>query len=283
MNISKIGVVGAGIMGSGIAEVAASSGFEVLLSDVNEDLTTKGRHRVAIYLNRSVDKGQLEQGQAKEILEKVRTTTHLGEMDSVDFIIEAVAEVEELKVQVFQELDRICGNEVILASNTSSIPVGRMGGRTSRPEKVIGMHFMNPAPRMKLVEVVRALATSEETFQTTLDLCHTFGKTPVVAKDFPGFMSNRILLPMINEAIFCLHQRIGRAEDIDTVMKQGMHHPMGPLELADYIGLDTCLAILKSLYDGFGDSKYRPCPLLKQYVEAGWLGRKSGKGFYIYE
>jgi 3-hydroxybutyryl-CoA dehydrogenase len=204
-------------------------------------------------------------------------------MESADFVVEAATENEELKYQIFKDLDKICNDGVILATNTSSIPISRIAAQTGRPQEVIGMHFMNPVPVMKLVEVIRGIATAEETFKTTWDLAIKFGKTPAKAEDYPGFIANRILLPMINEAVYCLYHGVGTREDIDTVMKLGMNHPMGPLTLADLIGLDTCLAIMETLYDGFKDSKYRPCPLLRKYVEAGWLGRKTGKGFYEYE
>jgi 3-hydroxybutyryl-CoA dehydrogenase len=204
-------------------------------------------------------------------------------MAKVDFLVEAAVEREDLKFNIFKDLDRICPEHVILSTNTSSIPIGRIAAQTSRPDKVIGMHFMNPVPVMKLVEVIRSIATSDETFDITWKLSEKFGKTPAEASDYPGFIANRILLPMINEAVFCLYQGVGKAEDIDTVMRLGMNHPMGPLALADLIGLDTCLAIMETLYDGFKDSKYRPCPLLRKYVEVGWLGRKTGKGFYDYQ
>jgi 3-hydroxybutyryl-CoA dehydrogenase len=216
------------------------------------------------------------------VLQRIRTTTELKDMASVDFVVEAATEQERLKYQIFRELDGICKPGVILATNTSSIPIGRIAAQTQRPEKVIGMHFMNPVPVMKLVEVIPGIATSEETFEETWQLAENFGKTPAKANDYPGFIANRILLPMINEAVYCLYHGVGTREDIDTVMKLGMNHPMGPLALADLIGLDTCLAIMETLHDGFKDSKYRPCPLLRKYVDAGWLGRKSGKGFYEY-
>jgi 3-hydroxybutyryl-CoA dehydrogenase len=282
MEIKTFGVIGSGQMGNGIAQVAAAAGLAVLMSDIREEFTEKGRGAIAKNLSRMVGKGKLDQGKADAILGRVRTTVDLEDMKDVDFVVEAAVEREDLKFKIFQDLDRICGSHVILATNTSSIPIGRIAAQTNRPAKVIGMHFMNPVPVMKLVEVIRGLATSEETFRITWDLCGMFGKTPAEANDFPGFIANRILMPMINEAIFCLYQSVGKAEDIDTVMKLGMNHPMGPLALADLIGLDTCLAIMETLYDGFKDSKYRPCPLLRKYVESGWLGRKSGKGFYDY-
>jgi 3-hydroxybutyryl-CoA dehydrogenase len=282
MEIKTFGVIGAGQMGGGIAQVAATSGLDVIMSDINEECTSRGLSVIEKNLKRGVDKGKLDAGQAEEIIGRLRTTTNLEDMAAADYVVEAAVEMEELKFTIFRQLDEICPHEVILATNTSSIPIGRIGSQTGRPEKVIGMHFMNPVPVMKLVEVIRGLATSEETFDITWQLCQKFGKTPAEANDYPGFIANRILLPMINEAIFCLDQGVGRAEDIDTVMKLGMNHPMGPLALADLIGLDTCLAIMETLYDGFKDSKYRPCPLLRKYVEAGWLGRKSGRGFYPY-
>jgi 3-hydroxybutyryl-CoA dehydrogenase len=216
------------------------------------------------------------------VLERIKLSTSLKDMESADFVVEAAIEKEDIKFQIFRDLDEICGANAILATNTSSIPIGRIAAQTTRPEKVIGMHFMNPVPVMKLVEVICGIATSEETLKVTWDLAEKFGKTPAKAEDYPGFIANRILLPMINEAIYCLYHGVGTREDIDTVMKLGMNHPMGPLTLADLIGLDTCLAIMQTLYDGFNDSKYRPCPLLRKYVEAGWLGRKTGRGFYEY-
>ncbi len=282
MEIKTFGVIGAGQMGGGIAQVAAASGLDVIMSDINEECTARGLGVIEKNLKRSVGKGKLDADQAEAIIGRLRTTTNLEDMAAADYVVEAAVEMEELKFTIFRQLDEVCPAHVILATNTSSIPIGRIGSQTGRPEKVIGMHFMNPVPVMQLVEVIRGLATSQETFDITWQLCEKFGKTPAEANDYPGFIANRILLPMINEAIFCLDQGVGRAEDIDTVMKLGMNHPMGPLALADLIGLDTCLAIMETLYDGFKDSKYRPCPLLRKYVEAGWLGRKSGRGFYTY-
>ena len=283
MNIKTFGVIGAGQMGGGIAQVAAASGLDVIMSDISEECTAAGLATIEKNLVRSVEKGKLETDEANAILARLQTTIDLGDMAKADYVVEAAVEMEDLKFNIFRQLDEACPAHVILATNTSSIPIGRIAAQTGRPEKVIGMHFMNPVPIMKLVEVIRGLATSQQTFDLTWQLCEKFGKTPAEASDFPGFIANRILLPMINEAIFCLYQGVGKAEDIDTVMKLGMNHPMGPLALADLIGLDTCLAIMETLYDGFKDSKYRPCPLLRKYVEAGWLGRKSGKGFYDYK
>jgi len=282
MEIKTFGVIGAGQMGNGIAQVAAASGLQVVMSDIKEDFTSKGVANITRNLARSVEKGKLDAGERDAILARIRTTTDLQDMQAADYVVEAAVEREDLKFKIFRDLDAICPPHVILASNTSSIPIGRIASQTKRPDKVIGMHFMNPVPVMKLVEVIRGLATSQETFDVTWDLSTKFRKTPAEANDYPGFIANRILMPMINEAVFCLYQGVGKAEDIDTVMRLGMNHPLGPLALADLIGLDTCLAIMETLYDGFKDSKYRPCPLLRKYVEAGWLGRKTGKGFYSY-
>ncbi|BHH83087.1 3-hydroxybutyryl-CoA dehydrogenase [Desulforhopalus sp. 52FAK] len=282
MDVKKFGVIGAGQMGNGIVQVAAASGLEVLMSDIKEEFTAKGIATIEKNLNRSVEKDKITSSDRDAVLSRIKTTTDLADMAEVDYVVEAAVEREDLKFQIFKDLDAICPAHVILGTNTSSIPIGRIAAQTGRPEKVIGFHFMNPVPVMKLVEVIRGLATDDETFKVTWDLCEAFGKTPAEANDFPGFIANRILMPMINEAIFCLYQSVGKAEDIDTVMRLGMNHPMGPLALADLIGLDTCLAIMETLYDGFKDSKYRPCPLLRKYVEAGWLGRKTGKGFYQY-
>lgn len=282
MKIETLGVIGAGQMGSGIAQVAAASGLAVILNDIEQGFVDKGRNAIAGNLARSVEKGKLDAGEKEAILGRIRGTVRLEEMAAADFVVEAATERQEIKFQLFRELDRLCRPEVVLASNTSSIPIGRIASQTRRPDKVIGMHFMNPVPVMKLVEVIPGLATSEETFKATWALAERFGKTPARANDYPGFIANRILLPMINEAVYCLYHGVGTREDIDTVMRLGMNHPMGPLALADLIGLDTCLAIMETLYDGFKDSKYRPCPLLRKYVEAGWLGRKTGRGFYEY-
>lgn len=282
MAIQTFGVIGAGQMGNGIAQVAAASGLKVIMNDISEEFCKKGLANIEKLLSRSVEKGKIDAAEKDKITERIQTSTNIKDMASADFVVEAATEREDLKFKIFQELDAACHPGIILATNTSSIPIGRIASQTQRPDKVIGMHFMNPVPVMKLVEVIRGLATSDETFQTTWDLAKNFGKTPAQANDYPGFIANRILLPMINEAVYCLYHGVGSREDIDTVMKLGMNHPMGPLTLADLIGLDTCLAIMETLYEGFKDSKYRPCPLLRKYVEAGWLGRKSGRGFYEY-
>ena len=282
MSIRTFGVIGAGQMGNGIAQVAATSGLDVIMNDIKTEFVEKGKANIEKNLSRSVEKGRMTGEEANTVLSRIKTSIDLKDFKEADFVVEAATENENLKLKIFQDLDVICSPQVILATNTSSIPIGRIAGATSRPEFIIGMHFMNPVPVMKLVEVIKGLATSQETFQTTWDLSLQFGKTPAEANDYPGFIANRILMPMINEAVFCLYQNVGTCEDIDTVMKLGMNHPMGPLALADLIGLDTCLAIMETLYDGFKDSKYRPCPLLRKYVETGWLGKKSGRGFYQY-
>jgi 3-hydroxybutyryl-CoA dehydrogenase len=277
----KILVVGAGQMGAGIAHVAAQSGHDVLLADRADEFVARGLATITKNLDRSVEKGRLTAAQSDEVRGRIVPTTVLSALD-VDLAIEAATEHLETKLELFRTLDRECAPRAILASNTSSISITLLGGATNRPERVIGMHFMNPVPVMQLVEIIRGIATSQETYQFTHDLAAQMGKTPVEVRDFPGFVSNRVLMPMINEAIYALYEGVGTAESIDTVMKLGMNHPMGPLTLADFIGLDTCLAIMNVLHDGFGDSKYRACPLLKQYVAAGWLGKKSGRGFYTY-
>lgn len=282
MEIEQFGVIGSGQMGNGIAQVAAASGLKVLMSDIKQEFCDRGIANITKNLDRSVSKGRLDGKERDAILGRIKTTTDLGDMKAVDFVVEAAVERQDLKFKIFEDLDGYCKPHTILSTNTSSIPIGRIAARTKRPDKVIGMHFMNPVPVMKLVEVIKGLPTSDETFKITWALSEKFGKTPAEANDYPGFIANRILMPMINEAVFCVYQGVGKVEDIDTVMKLGMNHPMGPLALADLIGLDTCLAIMETLYDGFKDSKYRPCPLLRKYVEAGWLGRKTGKGFYDY-
>lgn len=282
MEVKTFGVVGAGQMGNGIAQVAAMSGLQVIMNDIKEEFVQRGLNNITNILNKNVDKGKMTAEDKDAALGRIRTSVQLKDMAAADYVVEAATENEAIKLQIFRELDGICSKATILATNTSSIPIGRIAAATQRPEQVIGMHFMNPVPVMKLVEVIRGLRTSEETFKFTWDLALKFGKTPAEANDFPGFISNRVLMPMINEAVYALYHGVGKAEDIDTVMRLGMNHPMGPLALADLIGLDTCLAIMEVLYTGFCDSKYRPCPLLRKYVEAGWLGRKSGRGFYSY-
>jgi 3-hydroxybutyryl-CoA dehydrogenase len=282
MEIKTFGVIGAGQMGNGIAQVAATSGLIVIMNDIKTEFVERGLATITKILARNVDKGKMTGDEQNAILGRIKTSIRLTDLAAADYVVEAATENETIKNQIFKDLDEICQPGVILASNTSSIPIGRIAAQTRRPEKVIGMHFMNPVPVMRLVEVIPGIATSEETFKTTWELAEKFGKTPAKADDYPGFIANRILMPMINEAVFCLYHGVGTREDIDTVMKLGMNHPMGPLTLADLIGLDTCLAIMETLYDGFKDSKYRPCPLLRKYVEAGWLGRKTGRGFYEY-
>jgi len=282
MEVKTIGVIGAGQMGSGIAQVAAAAGFNVIMNDIKDEFVARGVKTIDTSLGRLVKKDKLSAEDQKAILGRIKTSTSLEDLAGADFVVEAATENVTLKLEIFRKLDAICQPGVVLSSNTSSISITKIAGATSRPELVIGMHFMNPVPMMALVEVIRGLATSDACHQLTLDLAVKMGKTPVPANDYPGFIANRILLPMINEAVYCVMEGVGQPADVDQVMKLGMNHPMGPLALADLIGLDTCLAILEVLHQGLGDSKYRPCPLLRKYVDQGWLGRKSGRGFYQY-
>jgi 3-hydroxybutyryl-CoA dehydrogenase len=277
-----IGVVGSGTMGNGIAQVAARAGYDVMMHDVTAEFLKRGMKAIDRNLQRDVDKERLSTEDKQSVLGRIKITTDLEAFSEAAFVIEAVTENLNVKTEVFKTLDRVTSPETILASNTSSISITKLGAATKRPDKVVGMHFMNPVPVMKLVEVIRGLATSDETHKRVRELSEKLGKTALDCHDSPGFISNRVLMPMINEAIFTLYEGVATRESIDGIMKLGMNHPMGPLTLADFIGLDVCLAILNVLYDGFGDPKYRACPLLKQYVDAGWLGKKTGRGFYEY-
>lgn len=283
MTIKNVMVIGAGQMGLGIAQVNAQAGFDVLLYDADENALEKGVQTIEKLLTRRVEKERITAAEKDATLGRLKPVDSLEAAKDCDLVIEAVVENMEVKKDVFQKLDNITSEHTILATNTSSLPITEIAAVTNRPEKVIGMHFMNPVPVMQLVEVIRGIQTSDETYETVKTMAEELGKIPVEVNDFPGFASNRILMPMINEAIYAVYEGVASPEDIDTVMKLGMNHPMGPLQLADFIGLDTCLYIMEVLYEGFGDGKYRPCPLLKKYVSAGWLGKKSGRGFYVYD
>ncbi|WP_337869973.1 3-hydroxybutyryl-CoA dehydrogenase [Meiothermus sp.] len=283
MEIRKIGVIGAGQMGAGIAQVAAQAGYTVVLRDLEQTFLERGLSSIKRSIGKLLEKGKLDQQAHDATLARITTTTHLSDLNDCDLVIEAIVEHEPTKLELFRELDALLQPAAILASNTSSIPITRLASATRRPERFIGMHFMNPVPLMELVEVIRGYLTDEATTQAVLEVARRMGKTPVEVNDYPGFVSNRILLPMLNEAIQCVMEGVATPEAIDQVMKLGMNHPMGPLTLADFIGLDTCLSIMEVLHRGLGDDKYRPSPLLRKMVQAGLLGRKSGRGFYRYD
>ncbi|WNN76801.1 3-hydroxybutyryl-CoA dehydrogenase [Lysinibacillus capsici] len=283
MGIQKVMVIGAGQMGSGIAQVCAQAGFDVKLNDIKQEFFERGLGVITKNLSRDVEKGRKTEDEKAAVLSRISMSLDLQDASDVDIIIEAAVENMEIKQSIFKQLDGIAPAHAILATNTSSLPITEIAAVTKRPEQVIGMHFMNPVPVMKLVEIIRGLATTDEVYKAVEEMTIKLSKTPVEVNDFPGFISNRILLPMINEAIYALYEGVATKEAIDDVMKLGMNHPMGPLTLADFIGLDTCLYIMEILHEGLGDSKYRPCPLLRKYVAAGWLGKKSGRGFYVYE
>ena len=283
MAIQKIMVIGAGQMGGGIAQVCAQAGFDVKLNDIKEESYVKGLAVITKNLSRNVEKGRMTEDEKSAVLGRITKSLDLQDASDVDIVIEAAVENMAIKKSIFEKLDEIAPQHAILASNTSSLPITEIAAATKRPEQVIGMHFMNPVPVMKLVEIIRGLATADEVYKAVEEMTVKLSKTPVEVNDFPGFVANRILMPMINEAIYTLYEGVATEEAIDEVMKLGMNHPMGPLQLADFIGLDTCLYIMETLHEGFGDSKYRPCPLLRKYVKAGWLGKKSGRGFYVYE
>lgn len=283
MDIKTVMIVGAGQMGSGIAQVCAQAGYQVYLNDLREDLVEKGFEQISNNLSRQVEKGKMTESEKILVFDQLFKSTDLQHAQYVDVVIEAAIENIDIKKRIFTELDKYAPEHAILATNTSSLPITEIAAATSRPEKVIGMHFMNPVPVMRLVEIIRGLSTTDEVHREIETMARSLNKVPVEVKDFPGFVSNRLLMPMINEAVFTLYEGIATKEAIDEVMKLGMNHPMGPLTLADFIGLDTCLYIMETLHEGFGDDKYRPCPLLRKYVKAGWLGKKSGRGFYMYD
>lgn len=283
MNIQKVMVIGAGQMGSGIAQVCAQAGYEVKLNDREEKFFERGFQTISKNLSRNVEKERMTEDDKQAVLNKISKSLSIDDANDVDLVIEAAVENMEIKQSIFKQLDAIAPAHAILATNTSSLPITEIAAATNRPEQVIGMHFMNPVPVMKLVEIIRGLATNDEVYAAIEEMTKKLSKVPVEVNDFPGFVANRVLMPMINEAIYTLYEGVATKEAIDDVMKMGMNHPMGPLQLADFIGLDTCLYIMEVLHEGFGDSKYRPCPLLRKYVKAGWLGKKTGRGFYIYE
>lgn len=283
MEVQRIMVIGAGQMGSGIAQVCAMAGYHVILHDLKEEFVSRGMGVIQKNLQRQMTKGKMTDDEVHQTLNRMKAAVDLQHAKEVDLVIEAAMENMDVKKKIFAQLDEIAHPQTILATNTSSLPITEIAAETNRPEKVIGMHFMNPVPVMKLVEIIRGLATADEVYQTIHHITETLNKVPVEVNDFPGFVSNRILMPMINEAVYTLYEGVATKEAIDEVMKLGMNHPMGPLTLADFIGLDTCLYIMETLHEGLGDDKYRPCPLLRKYVKAGWLGKKTGRGFYKYQ